>query len=713
MEEKIISENKMKKSQVFLLIGLMFITVFVFYPALSANFVALDDGAMVAENRKIRSLSPSNFKALLLEPHYKLYHPIVNLSYAVEYHFFGADPYIYHADNLILHLFSTLFVFFIFFRLTKKNYALSFITAFVFACHPMHVEPVAWITGRKDTLYAFFFLASWLAYLKAYSYQGKKYVCFIAISLVLFLFSCLSKSMAVTLPAVLILCDWFTGEKFDKKSLLKYLPFIAVAAAFSLITYLMYYTQGQKSDFTLYTLFVNFVSAHFNALFYIVKFMIPVKLSAVYPHFYNVKLNPPDYILYSPALLYGIAVLVLYSLKKTKNIFFGSALFAIVMLPVINILPTGVSPVADRYAYISFIGFAYVLASGIMFLYVNIRKKYIKILFSAAVSAAMIIMCFTAHTRAEKWHDSGTLFEDMVKNYPGEMSKAYSLRAIGYKEKGMEKKAEKDLEMALYLDLRNTEAACVLATIRIGQKKYNEALRLYSLLYYDDYNIEVVYMYSSRIYYEKQHKDKAFEIIKDGIKRFPNIYYFYNTLSIFYAYEKEYDKAVESLQKSKRLNPKYGETYKDIAQLYDILGKFTLVEKEYKEGILNCPDSRNLLYGLGEFYFNFKDLGNASVIFMKTVKKFPGDFESYLYLGNIESINGNFKKALYYYTLAVLIKNDYAQAYFARAQVHLEMNNYLKSAQDAKYAKSLGFNINQDYEKELKQKSGISISESK
>jgi hypothetical protein len=121
----------MKKHQILMLIALMFVTVFVFYPALNAGFVNLDDKGLVTDNWKIRSLSAENLKSLLLESHYKMYHPLVNLSYAVEYYFFGQDPYFYHADNLILHLFNALFAFFIFFGIlvTQNN-----------ICFPGHIQ---------------------------------------------------------------------------------------------------------------------------------------------------------------------------------------------------------------------------------------------------------------------------------------------------------------------------------------------------------------------------------------------------------------------------------------------------------------------------------------------------------------------------------------------------------------------------------------------
>ncbi|MCL2144224.1 MAG: tetratricopeptide repeat protein [Endomicrobia bacterium] len=697
----------MKKYQIFILITLMFVTVLTFYPVLSAGFVNLDDKGLVTDNWKIRSLSPANLQALLFKPHVKLYHPLVNLSYAIEYRLFGYDPYFYHADNLILHLLSVLFVFFIFFRLTKNNFTVSVITALLFACHPMHVEPVAWVSGRKDTLYAFFFLGSWLMYLKSYSYKGKRHTYAILASLILFLCACLSKTMAVTLPAVLILSDWLYGVKFEKKALLRYVPFILAAAVFALSTYMLYYTPNQKSNLTAYTLSVNFVSAHFNVLFYIIKFIIPVKLSALYPYFYDVNANPPPYILYSPALLYGIAVLIMYTLKKTKSVFFGFVFFIVTILPVINIFPTGVASVADRYTYIPFLGFGYIAAAAIFYLLGVFRKTIFKTVLISAVSAVFVIMCFTAHSRAEKWINTMTLFDDIIKNYPGGVARAYADRGIAFIEINRIKDAEKDLEMALYLEANNNVALYTLGTIRLSQKKHNDALYLFSLLPSDDYNLEGAYMLTAQIYYERNQKEKAFFVINHAIKRYPNVFSLYDTLAMFYIYDKNYDKAIENIEKSKRLYPGNINSYIHLAQIYDILGKYTFIEKEYRDGISNCAGKRELLYKLGEFYFVFKDYYKAKEIFLKIVKNNPDDYKSFDYLGNLESLAGNYKKALYYYTLAVSVNNSYSSSYFHRSAAHLNLKNYEQSAADARKALSLGYSMPHNYFEDIKNKTEL------
>ena len=110
----------LKKYQTLLLILLCYITVFAFYPSIKANFTCVDDAAMVTTNPYITSMSIENIKKAFTSYYFKLYHPIVTLSYMLEHKFFQKDPYIYHLDNLLLHLFNVLIVFFIFKKLTKS-----------------------------------------------------------------------------------------------------------------------------------------------------------------------------------------------------------------------------------------------------------------------------------------------------------------------------------------------------------------------------------------------------------------------------------------------------------------------------------------------------------------------------------------------------------------------------------------------------------------
>ena len=127
--------------------------VYVYYPALNAGFVDLDDGVMVSSNTEIMNMSWPTIKKWFCSYHYNMYHPLVSMSYAIEYKFFQADPFVYHVTNVFLHILNSMLVLVICMLLTEL-WGVSLLVAVLFAVHPMHVESVAWVTERKDVLYA-------------------------------------------------------------------------------------------------------------------------------------------------------------------------------------------------------------------------------------------------------------------------------------------------------------------------------------------------------------------------------------------------------------------------------------------------------------------------------------------------------------------------------------------------------------------------------
>ena len=210
-----------KKHQIILIFLLFAISFFTYFPAVTTNFASLDDRALLAGTNKSYNLGASNILTVFKTDYIGLYHPLVTLSFAIERHFFGMVPAFYHFDNMLLHMLCTILVFLIFRRITK-SFAVTYIITTLFAIHPMHVEVVAWISARKDTLYSVFYLLSFLFYIKTYNEKNKKFL--ITVSSFCFLLACLSKAMAITLPLVLVLTDYFQN-RFSKKNIKIYIPY--------------------------------------------------------------------------------------------------------------------------------------------------------------------------------------------------------------------------------------------------------------------------------------------------------------------------------------------------------------------------------------------------------------------------------------------------------------------------------------------------------
>src|SRR4029077_15999824 len=133
------------------------------------------------------------------------WHPLTTMSHMLDCQFFGLKPGTHHFVNVLLHTASALLLFFLLEQLTGAFWRSAFVAA-LFAIHPLHVESVVWIAERKDVLSGFLFILTLLAYVH---YARKPTVGRYATISILFVCGLLSKPMLVTLPAILLLLDYW------------------------------------------------------------------------------------------------------------------------------------------------------------------------------------------------------------------------------------------------------------------------------------------------------------------------------------------------------------------------------------------------------------------------------------------------------------------------------------------------------------------------
>ncbi len=262
------------------LFGILFIALLSYLPALNNGFV-WDDDDYIKNNLLIRSI---NLKEIFSTNLMGNYHPLTVLVYAIQYKFFEVSEKGYHAFNLFLHLLNVLLVFFAVFRLSNKS-IVALVAALLFALHPMHVESVAWASELKDLLYTFFFLASYIFYMKYLDDGKNKYYVF---ALFLFLLSLLSKAMAASLPLLLVLTDYFKGQKFNAKTLLQKVPFFLLSLIFGFVA-----VHAQKSsgavDTATFDMGQRIIFASYGFITYLVKLALPLQLCSYYGYQFQAK----------------------------------------------------------------------------------------------------------------------------------------------------------------------------------------------------------------------------------------------------------------------------------------------------------------------------------------------------------------------------------------------------------------------------------------
>src|SRR5208282_703906 len=211
-------------------LALTVVTFTVFWQVNLYDFTNFDDPLYVTENSHIQSgITLAGIRWAFSTTYAdSLWHPLIWLSLMLDNQLVGLNAGGYHITNLILHIFNTLLLFWLFNRMTGAIWRSAFVAAF-FALHPLHVESVAWIAERKDVLSAFF----WMLTLCMYVYYTEKPVIKRYLLVVFcFVLALMSKPMVVTLPVILLLLDyWPLGRLGSQNIVTKDPEIISVASS--------------------------------------------------------------------------------------------------------------------------------------------------------------------------------------------------------------------------------------------------------------------------------------------------------------------------------------------------------------------------------------------------------------------------------------------------------------------------------------------------
>jgi len=437
----------------FLVIAFILIITFIaFFPSLQNSLLkAWDDQDYVTNNDLVKSLSANNILKIFREDkgEYANYHPLTTLSLAINYHFSKDDPYGYHLTNLLLHLLNTLLVFIFIYILTQKKTEIAAVTALLFGLSPIHVESVAWISERKDVLYTFFFLASLISYQRFLKRSDWKLY---AASLVLFLCSLLSKAMAASLPLVLILIGFMEKRRWSWKLLPDKIPYFILAILLGLYA-VMIQAEG-KAITELLPFFSRVFHACYGFTGYLLKILIPARLSAFYPYPYPMinihwitKPIPPVFY-FTFIFAFAVFCFSVYCIASNrKNLYvpgFGLLFFTLTIALVLQFLPVGRAIMADRYAYIPSIGLFFIVGNYAGLLY---QKKAYKILVIAMVAIYAGFLFFMTREQSRTWKNDETLWNNVIRIYGPDprIAIAYTNRAYFFLLEDKPREALEDL----------------------------------------------------------------------------------------------------------------------------------------------------------------------------------------------------------------------------------------------------------------------------
>jgi protein O-mannosyl-transferase len=427
------------------------ITFICFFPCIKNGLTNWDDPTYLAGNPLIRSLSGENIKRIFTEIYFANYQPLHIFSYAIEYHFFKLNPAGYHAVSIIMHVINTGLVIWLA-GLLLENKTGAALTGFLFGINPLRVESVAWASERKDLLYALFFFLSliyYIRYVKDTAMQKWFYM-----SLLFFVLSIFSKTMAASLPPALIIIDLFYKRKFSRKLIFEKIPFFIIAIVMGIVSVKAAATSESITDMSKYTFMERLLFAGTNLVQYIYKLFVPVNLSAYYP--YPQKLSgslPPVYFIFPvfSTLLIGY---LMYALKKAKGnmVWLGLSFYFISIVLVLQMLPVGPTIFSERYSYIPSAGI-FLLVSYFIIKFFDKENTLSKFKNSvvAVMAAYCMVLSYLTFNRCKVWKDSITLFSNVLEQFPYAVH-AINNRADAYYRLGKYNEAIDDFNKAIQLN---------------------------------------------------------------------------------------------------------------------------------------------------------------------------------------------------------------------------------------------------------------------
>jgi len=380
------------------------------------EFTTWDDDVYVTRNPVVTDPSWEAVAALFTRPAFYNYHPLTILSYMGEHALVGDAPWLYHLDNVLLHIAASLLAYGLLRHWlgVESSRLPALLAAILFLAHPLRVESVAWVAERKDVLCGALYLASLLAYMRHLdSCRGGARRLW-GLSFVLFLLAALSKVMAVTLPAVLVLV-LLSRRQVCRHRLLGVLPFAGVAVIFAIVGVLAQAEGGGVKGLHGGSLLTHVLTVFKAVAHYAEKLLLPVLLSPRY-------MLAPAQGLFEPQVVAGILLAAAGawaawgSFHGERRVLLGVGFFAVVWAPVSGIAPSS-TIVADRYLYLPALGLFLLAGACVCAPAGRSRFSWRRIAAGIAVVGVLACLAITPR-RAEAWRTSTALWTDALRENP-------------------------------------------------------------------------------------------------------------------------------------------------------------------------------------------------------------------------------------------------------------------------------------------------------
>lgn len=659
---------------------LIVLSIIAFFPILFNDFTYYSDDNYVLKNPLIKKFSISNLELIFTSFFDGHYHPLTILSFAVNYFISEESAFGYQLTNLILNTINSVLVYFLLNKLFKNNH-FAFLAALLFALHPIHVESVARITERKDTLYSLFFLLSCISFIDYINNRElKKY----ALTTLFFVLALLSKGQAVTLPLILSVISVFMIGLKETFKLSRYiLPLFILSIIFGYLNLMAQTYTGYFLDTSSIPILNYFVSAGYVLTHYLIKLFLPFQLSPHYPYPFNIYEKAP-YIYFLYLLIFPIIAYLIFIIKKNATLLFGVVFYLINIFLMIRFIPVAENVMPDRYNYIASVGFVVVL--------VFLLEKYFKSKMTYIVYFLSAIFFIKTFSQTQVWKNGIQVWTTAYNYYPNDSEINQNLGSH-YLIKGKINDATTYIENAIKLDKNNLLAYLDYSTLNTAKHNYIGTLNNWNyIVNFSAKSTKDLSNQSTVLVYLGKYDEALRKINLAITQQKYNAKLYYNKSAIL-VLQRKYKEAIEAANQCVNLKPHFlGDVYLLKVKIALYNNDIILAQKELKEAQKYLKKSIELENTIAavQNYLTYEN----SLYKINDAKQLNAIGLSFFNLGY-------YGLAIDYFNRAVEIMDNYNPAYQNLVYSYYMQGNWYETAKALKKAKLLNIPIDNKVTQQL------------
>ncbi len=497
-----------------------------------------DDVSGIKDNARIHALSWESLHWMFSTMQGGNWKPLTWFSLSLDATIWGVHPLPFKVHNILLHLGSSTLVVFLLRDLMKlgalrtgidrdawslqRNWW-AFAGGLLFLFHPQHVESVVWISERKDVLFAFFYLAAVVFYLRWVFTQRSLWR---NLSLLAGVLSMLSKPMAMSLPIALVLIDIYrsgaTGfsslSRVVLESIHRHLTLILFAALVGVI--IIGANWGNQSGVAQDLVFRT-QNAGFAILWYLYGFFLPFDLSTYYP--FPPWIRDRAWYAWAPLLSVGAMLGVcIYLWNKGRRAFPLLAAYSLLAIfPVLGIVKVPLLTYADRFVYIPFVTLYLLIPVFVQLLHRHLGGDKGRFAFLVLSGVVGIVFVFESRSHVDWWASDRSLWERVAERNPGDSVLAHSHLAVFEMGAGRTEQAKAQFQTALKADPESLGALFLYSVLLIDEGELDRARMLVGrMLEYGADDSEGMYL-AARLLLRLGDVEHAFAVVERALESRP------------------------------------------------------------------------------------------------------------------------------------------------------------------------------------------------